>query len=480
MIENQKYTATKEVLLALQNRQGGSLFYNSVVNSTLETDTTNLRTAANIPADHKEFTISIYNSYLSYDVATLTLFINPRDMTIGQQQVLGNTYTRRGWVTTAWGNQQATISASGVSAAFYFYLNNNGGLTNKYRRGSPSFVNVMDITGLFKNNGWYFLDGASNPSLFKDGTSRVINVMDSIKIEYDGSTYLGSFSTFTLNDLATSPYKMEYSFEFIVSSFGILYPGVEGHVSMEDNQLDNQVHISLQGENVGFTPILGLDQNELNSYFPLSDAKDPTLYDYTTREYSDEKKFFGDPLENGVSPIGPGIFRITRGWRDGEPHGDPNMKCDFRTHTGTVYSATDGTVWKVQKSTLYGGSNYIIVSTNFRGTSLYVRYYHLDINSIVLVVGATVSVGSVIGHEGTDNGMYPQHCDFGARIINPLASNYLDCVEFQVNPILDDMWRTLHNRAISAPIVDPIRLDFLQLIAKHSAPGVVNEHEISI
>jgi hypothetical protein len=475
MIENQKYTTTKEVLSALKERQGGSLFFNSVVNSTLETDTTDLRTAAKIPTDHKEFTISIYNSYLCTDIVSLTLFINPRDMTIGQQQVVGNTYTRRGWVNSAWGNQQPTISASGVSSAFYFYSNGKGGLTNKYRRGSPSFVNIIDIAGLFKNNGWYFLDGASNPSLFKDGSSRVINVMDSIKIEYDGSTYIGSFSTFTLNDLATSPYKMEYSFEFIVASFGIIYPDAEGHVSMEGNYLDNQVHLALQGENIGFTPILGLDENELNTYFPADEVKDPTLYDYSVRETKDERTFFSNSSETAVAPIAKGIFRITRGWRDGEPHGDPNNKCDFRTHTGTVYSATDGTVWKTQRSSLYGGANYIIVSTNFRGTPIYVRYYHLSMDSIRLIVGQDVKIGDVIGHEGTDNGMYPQHCDFGARIISPVSPNYLDCTEFQVNPILDEMWKTLHGRAFNAPVTDPLRLDFLTLIAKHPS-----EHEITI
>jgi murein DD-endopeptidase MepM/ murein hydrolase activator NlpD len=478
MIENQKYTTTKEVLSALKDRQGGGLFFNSVVNSTLDTDTTDLRTAAKIPTDHKEFTISIYNSYSCTDIVSLTLFINPRDMTIGQQQIMGNTYTRRGWVNSAWGNQQATISASGVSAAFYFYYSGQGGLTNKYRRGSPSFVNVLDIVGLFKNNGWYFLDGVSNPSLFKDGSSRVINVMDSIKIEYDGSTYIGSFSTITLNDLATSPYKMDYSFEFIVASFGIIYPDAEGHVSMDDNYKDNQVHVALQGENTGFTQILGLDENELNTYFPVDEVSDPTLYDYSARETNDEKTFFSSSSETTVTPVEEGVFRITRGWRDGEPHGDPNNKCDFRTHTGTVYSATDGTVWKTQKSSLYGGANYIIVSTSYKGTPVYVRYYHLSTDSIKLVVGQDVKVGDVIGHEGTDNGMYPQHCDFGARIINSSLPNYLDCAEFQVNGILDDMWKTLHGRANSAPEGDSLKLDFTKLIAKHSAPGVVNEHEI--
>jgi hypothetical protein len=337
----------------------------------------------------------------------------------------------------------------------------------------------MDVVGLFKNNGWYFLDGVSNPALFKDGTSRVINVMDSVKIEYDGSTYIGSFSTFTLNDVATSPYKMEYSFEFIVSSFGLNYGNVDGHIAVEDNYEDNQVHLALQGTNIGFKTILGLDENELNRYFPADEVPDPTTYDYTQREANNEVNFFSRQGESNVVPIGDGIFRITRGWRDGEPHGQPNMKCDFRTHTGNVYSATEGRVYKVKKSPIYGGSNYIIVTTVYNGTPLYVRYFHLDINSIRLVEGMNVSIGTIVGREGTDNGKYPQHCDFGARIISNSNPNYLDCQEFQVNPILDKMWKTLHPKAIGED-ADPIfKQDFVKLIAKHSAPGVNADVDIT-
>jgi hypothetical protein len=119
MIKEQTYAESKEVMDALRARQGGGLFFDYVINGNLETGTLQRRLAAKVPADHKEFRISIYDNYTYTDVVTLVLFVNPRDFTMGQQQILSNTYTRRGWVNAAWGNQQATISISGVSAGFY-------------------------------------------------------------------------------------------------------------------------------------------------------------------------------------------------------------------------------------------------------------------------------------------------------------------------------------------------------------------------
>lgn len=327
----------------------------------------------------------------------------------------------------------------------------------------------MSLVGLFKNNGWYFLDGLSNPSLFKDGNSRVINVMDTIKIEYDGSVYLGSFTTFTLNDVAASPYKMEYSLEFIVSSFGVDLQDVEGHVSRENNYLDNKVHIALQGSDIEFKTIFGLDTNELNTYFPIAEVPDPSLYDYSDKEAREEVEFFENKNEGGVVAIPEGVFRITRGWRDNEGHGG---KCDFRTHTGTVYSATAGTVQVVKSSPYYGGSNYVIVESEFNGEQIYVRYFHLAYGSVRLRKGDTVEIGTVVGREGTDGGKYPQHCDFGARKVVGTNTNYLDCPVFEVSPILDNMWKTLHPKA---EYDGTFEKDFKKLIAKHPS-----EHEITI
>lgn len=467
MIKDSILSNTRDTFYELYDKQGGSLFFNSVTNNNLDADMLNWKTAVKLPKDYKEFSISIYNTKYSKEVSKLVLFVNPKDLTIGQQQIVSNTYTRRGWVNVAWGNQQATLSASGVSAGFYFISEGKGGLTNLYRRRSPSFINVTDLMAMFKNNGWYFLNGLTNPSLFKDGWSRVITVMDSIKIEYDGSTYIGSFSTFNLNDVATSPYKMEYSFEFIVSSFGADLQGVEGHISRENNFEDKEVHVALQGFNIGFKSIIGLDADELNKYFPIDEVPDPSQYDYSDSEGKEEEEYFKKYADGSGYKVPEGVFRITRGWRDGEGH---DMKCDFRTHTGTIYSATNGKVVQVRKSSpsVFGGSNYVIVESTWEGKPVYVRYFHLSPTSIPkeLTKGVYVEIGSIIGREGTDGGKYAPHCDFGVRAIQGMNTNFLDCPKVEATGILDNMWRVLHAKAETDGAFSK---DFKELVAKHTA-----------
>lgn len=465
MISNKGLLNTKDVLNKLYDRQGGALLFNTIVNNVLDFDVNNWRILSKMPSEYKEFSISIYNVKNNEDKAKLVLFINPKELTIAQSHKFSSSYTRRGWVNSAWGNQQIVLTVSNVSPGFYFILENKGGITNYFRRKSAGFIHLMDIIGLYRNNGWYFLNGITNNNLFKDGYSRVINVMDNIKIEYDGSTYIGSFSTFSLNDIADRPYQIEYNFEFIVSSLGVDLQGIEGHLAMDDNFRDDEVHVAIQGYDIDFKPIIGLDTEELNTYFPIEKSVDPKLYNYTDDEDKNEYEFFS---KSGVVKVPKGVFRITRGWLDGEPHGG---KCDFRTHTGTIYSATDGEVIVVKKSYYYGGSNYVLIKSNFNGMPIFVRYYHLDPDSIVVKEGDIVEIGTVIGREGTDGGKYPPHCDFCVRKICGTNLNFLDCPIIEASPILNNMWKILNAKA---KYDSDYELDFSKLMTKHP------EREINI
>lgn len=461
MISNKTLISTKDTLSALYNRQGGSLLFNTVVNGVLDFDVNSWKVLTKVPSEYKEFSISIYNVKNNEDKAKLVLFVNPKELVIAQSHKLSNVYTRRGWVNSVWGNQQIVLTVSGVSPGFYFVSEGKGGITNFFRRRTPAFIHLMDIIGLYRNNGWYFLNGITNKNIFRDGYSRVINVMDCIKIEYDGSTYIGAFSTFNLNDIAESPYKMDYGFEFVVSSLGVDLQNIEGHLAIGDNFRDDEVHIAIQGYDVDFKPVIGLDAEELNTYFPIEEVIDPRLYSYTDEEDKDEYEFYTYRYDKGVVKVPKGVFRITRGWRDGEPHGG---KCDFRTHTGTVYSATDGEVVIVKKSYYRGGSNYVLIRTVFQGVPIYVRYFHLDPDSIKVREGDTVEIGTVLGREGTDGGKYPPHCDFGVRKICGSNTNYLDCPVLEATPILDNMWRVLNAKA---EYDSDYELDFKKLMTKH-------------
>ena len=92
MISNNNYNQTRTALKEMSDRQGGSLFFNKVVNNILEYDSVDYRTATRIPVDFKEFSISIYNTDYNTEakrdnakeVVKLVLFVNPKDLTIGQ------------------------------------------------------------------------------------------------------------------------------------------------------------------------------------------------------------------------------------------------------------------------------------------------------------------------------------------------------------------------------------------------------------
>jgi len=319
-------TNTLRVMQALGARQdNGSLYFDDL---TKFDDYGNWLSAARIPADFIPCSISMIDSVTRKDkMPSLVMMINPKDFTVSQSFVSNSANTRKGWINTLWGNQQATISASGMTAGFYYvYANGFGGISNFSRKNSVSFFNLLAIMTLFKNNGYYYMDGQENPTLFSNvgsslsksadfrnmydyvgnslgagsdfittgtynranessstslGGSRVINVMDIIKISYDGSDYIGNFTTFSLSDVADNPYRMEYNFEFSVSIFGSDPNSIDGHIEMNNNSGSDKIVVAIQGRNTHFDETVGMDETELKNNFPPEKAP--------------EKEYFLDP-----------------------------------------------------------------------------------------------------------------------------------------------------------------------------------------
>jgi len=253
-------TQTLNAFADMVARQGGGLIFYQ--NRVFPVNSSEFITAARKVDGYHPFTVSIYNSSTSTDAVSLTLLVNPSDITIGNVAITSNSYTREGWVSTIWGNQQTTIAGSGDTAGFYIP---EAGLTNKDRRSSLAFIDFQTLIAMFKNNGYYFLTAPSDQSLWKDGFSRVINVMDSIKIDYDGTTYIGSFSTFSVDDSAENPYKMTYNFEFVVSAFND--DTIEGHVRKNGNEYSSRVVLDIQGQDTSFSRTARMDTSELNENF---------------------------------------------------------------------------------------------------------------------------------------------------------------------------------------------------------------------
>jgi hypothetical protein len=111
------------------------------------------------------------------------------------------------------------------------------------------------------------MDPIESSNLYKDGHSRVINVMDTIKISYDGSDYFGSFATLSLNDVAETPYRMEYTIEFMIACFGPDFDKIDGHVKKNGNELKRLPVYAVQGQNVEFDEVVKMDNNELKKWF---------------------------------------------------------------------------------------------------------------------------------------------------------------------------------------------------------------------
>ena len=260
-------------------RRGGSLNFSYAPESL---DFTNWAATANIPNDFIPFSMAIIDSVTREDVVSLIMMINPKDFSVTQPFGVSTANTRYGWVNTLWGNQQATISASGLTAGFYYISGDgSGGLTNFRRKNSLSFMNLLSIVSMFKNNAYYYMDGQDTPTMFKDGTSRVINVMDIVRLSFDGSDYIGNFNSFSLSDLVENPYRMEYNFEFSVSIFGSDPNSIDGHIKQKGNEKNNKITTAIQGRNTHFDETVGMDETELKNNFPPEKAP--------------EKEYFLDP-----------------------------------------------------------------------------------------------------------------------------------------------------------------------------------------
>jgi len=222
----------------------------------------------------------------------LTMMINPSDLNVGSAQVQNSQYGRDGHINSLWGKAQPTLTGNGSSAAF---INLDGGLANTAfsgqgvsKKDSLAYANMMSFVSLVRGNGYRHLTEGVQPGnlgikansdnpLFStsmptketpevdipvstfapsamptafigDKRTRVIHVMDTLAISYGGTTYLGTFNSFTLEDDASSPFRFSYSFEFVVS--GILGDNVEGHLSTGTNHYSG-IKLFVQGVDTG-------------------------------------------------------------------------------------------------------------------------------------------------------------------------------------------------------------------------------------
>ncbi len=237
----------------------------------------------------------------------LGLLVNPSDINFGSSQNVDTKFGRNSHIVTLWGASQLTITGNGSSAAFF---DPDTGLADVFtRKTTKAYANLMSFVQAMRNNGYYALsttkmvevrressyqegessetgeeaaqkekdsqgvsstESIGNPlSSSKDGESyitpivggnnnRVIHVMDNMSVSYGGTSYLGSFASFSIEASGDSPYSLKYSFVFIVS--GLDGDAVEGHINNGTNK-DTGIIVGKQGTN--FILSLGISKDFL-------------------------------------------------------------------------------------------------------------------------------------------------------------------------------------------------------------------------
>ena len=183
------------------------------------------------------FTLPAARNVQTNKISTVSfiLLMNPESLNYGRTNSVQASYTRKGYVIQPWGPNQDMLSAQGKTAAF---MTTKEGLTNLGQRGSLAFHNFMALIAAYRNNGYQYFNQMA-PAPLGTALSRVINVVPGVRLEYDGDAYLGHFSTFTMDDDASTPFLMNVNFEFIVSCLNGVYRDVRGHfIPMEGTQDD--------------------------------------------------------------------------------------------------------------------------------------------------------------------------------------------------------------------------------------------------
>lgn len=293
--------AVKSFSSRSNTRSGGDFKYTSVRRPN--------RAKGTIP-----FKISLLNSKQlasseeDESIKALILLVNPSDINIGSSQSISDQYGRDAHIVTMWGANQTTITGNGSSGAFITSNGLSSGENIQYaglqRKDTLAYANLISFIGLIRNNGYYGIrtdsegsDYVRNPESFTpdkttladgktaidlierpsyltpiigEGRTRVIHVMDTVCIKYDGTSYIGSFVSFTLDSSADKPYRFTYSFEFLCS--GLLGDKVEGHINDGTNKDSG---IIIRRPLTTFLPS-GVNVNINNINDSLKKAKDAT------------------------------------------------------------------------------------------------------------------------------------------------------------------------------------------------------------
>ena len=186
-------------------------------------------------------------------VNAITFITNPSEMTSSTNFSSDSNMTRGGHVVTLNGRNQETISIRGTAPAYYGPEGLSSetmlldGKTYTGESSSAGFLHIKMLQEMLRKDGGIGLDlydslGNIRTSYMYDDLGdalrnrTVLFTLDNFAIDYDGVRYNGSFTSFSIDDDAASPYLIKYNMEFVVSSIGKV--GFSGHSDADPKRRD--------------------------------------------------------------------------------------------------------------------------------------------------------------------------------------------------------------------------------------------------
>lgn len=136
---------------------------------------------------------------------TIILPVNPNELNREFAKKVTPQLTRNGWVTEHWGDELTNISLSGTSGAFYVTTE---GITRVNRNESRNYQEFMRLYSLFKKNGY-----THSPQITtnREEPSDRISTVGTVEIIYNNELLLGTFETFSFEEVADNPFVLTYN-----------------------------------------------------------------------------------------------------------------------------------------------------------------------------------------------------------------------------------------------------------------------------
>lgn len=151
----------------------------------------------------------------------LKMLVNPSSWSVSHEKILTDgERSRVGPIIQVWGGAQPKISASGKVPGF-FSLSvpdaNGPGLTRHARNYSAGWQNFQSLYRIYRNNGRVWTQDHLG-----SGGAMNLSLIGSVYIYYDNTLYIGSFDSLNITESDSTPFTVEYQFEFSVRAMFLL------------------------------------------------------------------------------------------------------------------------------------------------------------------------------------------------------------------------------------------------------------------